>query len=151
MLDTPEDLKSKDMDHKDSPYHIEFDHVSFAYHTGRSEVVSDISFALKRGETLGIIGATGCGKSTIINLLIRFYDPDEGSIRIDGDEIQSIPAGELHEKFGIVFQNDVLFADTIEENIVLAGKFQMTIWKKPSGVLRPSRLFRNCLREPKAA
>lgn len=117
VLDTPEDLKSKDMDHKDSPYHIEFDHVSFAYHTGRSEVVSDISFALKRGETLGIIGATGCGKSTIINLLIRFYDPDEGSIRIDGDEIQSIPAGELHEKFGIVFQNDVLFADTIEENI----------------------------------
>lgn len=117
VLDTPEDLHLSQKDHRDSPYHIEFDHVSFAYHVGRSEVVSDISFALKKGETLGIIGATGCGKSTVINLLIRFYDPDEGTIRIDGDDIQGIPLGELHEKFGIVFQNDVLFADTIEENI----------------------------------
>lgn len=117
VLDTPEDLKIESKDHKDTEYHVLFDHVSFSYHAGRSEVVSDISFALKRGETLGIIGATGCGKSTIINLLIRFYDADKGSIRIDGDDIQGIPFKELHKKFGIVFQNDVLFADTIEENI----------------------------------
>ena len=117
VLDTPEDLKIESKDHKDTEYHVLFDHVSFSYHAGRLEVVSDISFALKRGETLGIIGATGCGKSTIINLLIRFYDVDKGSIRIDGDDIQGIPFEELHKKFGIVFQNDVLFADTIEENI----------------------------------
>ncbi len=117
VLDAPEDLKVGDRDHQDSEYHIQFDHVSFAYHTGRSQVVSDISFALKKGETLGIIGATGCGKSTIVNLLIRFYDPDSGVIRIDGDDIRGIPTMELQSKFGIVFQNDVLFSDTIEENI----------------------------------
>ena len=117
VLDAPEDLQTGARDHEDSEYHIQFDHVSFAYHSGRTNVISDISFALKKGETLGIIGATGCGKSTIINLLIRFYDADEGTIRIDGDDVRGIPAGELHEKFGIVFQNDVLFADTVEENI----------------------------------
>lgn len=117
VLDTPEDLLTKEEDHRESPYHIQFDHVSFTYHTGRQDVISDISFALKKGETLGIIGPTGSGKSTIINLLIRFYDADQGTIRIDGDDIRGIPSGKLHEKFGIVFQNDVLFADTIEENI----------------------------------
>ncbi len=117
VLDAPEDLSLGKKDHQDTEYHVLFDHVSFAYHSGRQEVVSDISFALKRGETLGIIGATGCGKSTIINLLIRFYDADEGIIRIDGDDIRGIPSEQLHRKFGIVFQNDVLFADTIGENI----------------------------------
>ena len=117
VLDAPEDLHLWEKDHQDSEYHVQFDHVSFAYHTGRTEVVSDISFALKKGETLGIIGATGCGKSTIINLLIRFYDADKGTIRIGGDDVRSIPSSQLHKKFGIVFQNDVLFADTIEENI----------------------------------
>ncbi len=117
VLDAPEDLKTGARDHQESEYHIQFDHVSFAYHFGRSEVVSDISFALKKGETLGIIGATGCGKSTLINLLIRFYDADQGTIRISGDDVRGIPFEELHEKFGIVFQNDVLFADTVEENI----------------------------------
>ena len=117
VLDAPEDLSLGKKDHQDTEYHVLFDHVSFAYHSGRQEVVSDISFALKRGETLGIIGATGCGKSTIIHLLIRFYDADEGIIRIDGDDIRGIPSEQLHRKFGIVFQNDVLFADTIGENI----------------------------------
>ncbi|HIX78130.1 MAG TPA: ABC transporter ATP-binding protein/permease [Candidatus Fusicatenibacter merdavium] len=117
VLDAPEDLETGARDHQDSEYHIQFDHVSFAYHSGRANVLTDISFALKKGETLGIIGATGCGKSTIINLLIRFYDADQGTIRIDGDDVCGIPFSELHEKFGIVFQNDVLFADTVEENI----------------------------------
>lgn len=117
VLDAPEDLALGDRNHLDTDAHIVFDHVSFAYHSGRREVVSDISFSLKKGETLGIIGATGCGKSTIINLLIRFYDADQGTIRIDGDDIRGIPSDQLHRKFGIVFQNDVLFADTIGENI----------------------------------
>lgn len=117
VLDTPEDLALQERNHQDTGYHILFDHVSFSYHPGRREVISDISFALKRGETLGIIGATGCGKSTIINLLIRFYDADQGTIRIEGDDIRGIPPKQLHRKFGIAFQNDVLFADTIGENI----------------------------------
>ena len=124
VLDAPEDLQVGQRDHKDSEYHIAFEHVSFAYHTGRSSVVSDISFALKRGETLGIIGATGCGKSTLIHLLIRFYDPDSGVIRINGDDIRGMPPEELHSKFGISFQNDVLFSDTIEENIRFGRELQ---------------------------
>ena len=100
-----------------APYHILFDHVSFTYHPGRPAVISDISFALKKGETLGIIGPTGCGKSTILYLLIRFYDANKGSIRINGQDVRTIPFEELHQKFGIVFQNDVLFADTVGENI----------------------------------
>ena len=126
VLDTPEDLRLLSKDHKETQDHITFDHVSFAYHTGRSEVISDISFHLKKGETLGIIGATGCGKSTVIQLLIRFYDADQGTIRINGDDIRGIPSEELHRKFGIVFQNDVLFADTVEENI----RFGRTVGEK---------------------
>ena len=117
ILDAPEDLQLAEKDHKESGYHILFDHISFAYNKGAANTVSDISFALKKGETLGIIGPTGCGKSTIINLLIRFYDPDSGVIRINGDDIRGIEPERLYNKFGIVFQNDVLFSDTIEENI----------------------------------
>ena len=79
--------------------------------------LTDIHFTLKKGETLGIIGPTGSGKSTILNLLLRFYDPDKGSIRIDGRDVRSIPHKELHTMFGVVFQNDFLYAGTIEENI----------------------------------
>ena len=79
--------------------------------------IDNISFKLKKGETLGIIGATGSGKTTIINLLMRLYEKDAGSIRINGQEVSSIPPHELHTKFGVVFQNDVLFADTVRENI----------------------------------
>ena len=117
--------------------------MSFAYHSGRTNVISDISFALKKGETLGIIGATGCGKSTIINLLIRFYDADEGTIRINGDDVRGISAGELHEKFGIVFQNDVLFADTVEENIRFGREIRPEEIEKRSSAHRPGRLSKS--------
>lgn len=116
VLDAPEDLKLYPPDHKETGFHILFDRVNFSYHAGR-DTVRDISFALKKGETLGIIGATGCGKTTVLNLLLRLYDPDGGSIRIDGDDIRSIPFAELYARFGIVFQNDTLFADSLEENI----------------------------------
>ena len=116
VLDTPEDLAETQEDAKPSPYHIEFDHVSFSYQKKESNV-EDITFRLKRGETLGIIGATGSGKSTLMSLLMRLYDADSGGVFIDGRPIASIPAGELHRKFGVTFQNDVLFADTIYENI----------------------------------
>lgn len=116
VLDTPEDLELEPLDHIDNGCHISFDHVSFSYHKGKDSI-TDISFALKQGETLGIIGATGSGKSTLVRLLMRLYDTDKGEIRINGDDIRGIPSRELHTKFGIVFQNDVLFADTIAANI----------------------------------
>ncbi len=96
--------------------HIVFDDVSFSY-SDDLKTLSHISFCLKRGETLGIIGPTGSGKSSIINLLLRMYDPTSGHIRISGQEIDSLPLEELRTKFGIVFQNDVLFAGSIRENI----------------------------------
>lgn len=116
VLDTPEDLTVLPEDKIETPYHITFDNVCFSYNKTQNNL-ENISFALKKGETLGILGATGCGKSTIINLLIRFYDVDSGEIRINGQNVNSIPFQQLHQKFGIVFQNDVLFADTISENI----------------------------------
>lgn len=76
-----------------------------------------VSFSLKKGEMLGIIGPTGCGKTTIINLLMRFYDATEGKIFVDGRDIRTYSQDELHRKFGVVFQNDVVFADTLAENI----------------------------------
>ncbi len=95
--------------------HVEFQNVSFAYH--KSETVTGISFSLKQGETLGIIGATGSGKSTIINLLMRLYDVNKGRVLIGGRDVKSIPSEELHRMFGVVFQNDYLMADTIAANI----------------------------------
>ena len=100
----------------DPSYHISFENVSFSY-LGKSNNVSDISFSLKKGESLGIIGATGSGKSTILRLLMRFYDANEGIIRLNGKDIRSYTREQLTAMFGVVFQNDFLYANTIEENI----------------------------------
>ena len=96
--------------------HIEFDHVSFSYNK-RVKNLDNISFRLKPGQSLGIIGPTGSGKSTLAQLLLRLYDIDEGQIRINGRDITTFPLQELRQKFGVVFQNDVLFKDTIHHNI----------------------------------
>ncbi len=97
-------------------WHIAFENVTFSYHK-REPSVENITFRLRRGETLGIIGATGSGKSTILRLLLRLYDADGGSIRIEGKNIRAYALKELRAKFGVVFQNDILFADSIAENI----------------------------------
>ena len=117
ILTAEDDLTISEPDTLEPDYHIEFRDVDFSYNKIANNLTS-INFGLKHGETLGIIGATGSGKTTIINLLLRLYDIDNGSIRINGENIKSIPADVLHRKFGIVFQNDFLFADTIRENIV---------------------------------
>ena len=96
--------------------HIVFSDVSFSYNKIRRNV-SHVSFALRRGQTLGIIGATGSGKSTILQLLLRFYSPDSGSILLDGRPLSDFSEAELHRRFGVVFQNDFLFADSIRQNI----------------------------------
>ncbi len=100
---------------------LEFDHVSFTYAgTQAAEKSLDgVSFRLNRGETLGIIGATGAGKSTVVRLLMRFYDAQEGAVYVDGQDVRTYEKKALREKFGAVFQNDVIFAESLEENITL--------------------------------
>lgn len=95
---------------------LEFDHVSFSY-DGTGNHLRDISFRVEKGETLGIIGATGSGKSTVVNLLMRYYDPNEGTIRINGRDIRGMSLKDLRSRFGTVFQNDVIFEESIFENI----------------------------------
>ncbi len=114
----------------ESKAHIVFENVSFGYSKNstaanslhfdggeRQRSLENISFEIKKGGSLGIIGATGSGKTTIINLLMRFYDADEGHIFIDGKDIRCYRPAELRRMFGVVFQNDVVFADTLEQNI----------------------------------
>ena len=100
----------------DSSLHVSFENVSFSY-LGKTNNVKNVSFSLKRGETLGIIGATGSGKSTILRLLMRFYDVDSGIVRINGKDVRSYTQEELTSMFGIVFQNDFIYSASIEENI----------------------------------
>ncbi len=117
VLETEEDLPIRQIPNTLSNYHVEFDHVCFSYTA--EPCIQDISFGIMKGESLGIIGSTGSGKTTLINLLMRFYDVQEGSIKIDGQDVRTFNKQELRQRFGIVFQNDALFADRIYENISL--------------------------------
>ena len=100
----------------DTDNKIVFDKVCFSYN-GIKDNLHNISVALKKGGTLGIIGATGSGKTTFIKLLMRFYDPQSGSIYIDGKDIRKMTSKELRSRFGIAMQNDFLYAGTVEENL----------------------------------
>ena len=98
--------------------------MNFSY-DGKENNLENISFALKRGESLGIIGPTGAGKSTLAGLLMRFYDVTDGSIRVDGRDVRSYELKPLRDKFGVVFQNDILFKKSIGENIRIGRKLSM--------------------------
>ena len=99
-----------------------FDDVTFAYPDG-APAIKGISFSVKPGETLGIIGATGSGKTTIASLILRLYDRTSGQILLDGQEIKHYSLDALHQKIGAVLQKDVLFADSIRENILFGRSF----------------------------
>ena len=116
ILDAPAQLETEDIAVVSTDNHIEFDNVTFSYDKKRANV-ENISFELKQGESIGIIGPTGSGKSTLIWLLMRFYDADTGCIRINGRNVKSIPKDELHSIFGVAIQNDFLFSGTIRDNI----------------------------------
>ncbi len=95
---------------------VRFERVSFGYE-GRERALSDFDLKVREGEAVAFLGATGSGKSTVMNLLPRFYDPDEGTVSIDGIDIRTVTLDSLRKQIGIVLQETTLFADTIRENI----------------------------------
>ena len=101
---------------KDAPA-VEFDGVTFTYPTGGAPALRDISFALGHGKTLGIIGGTGSGKSTLISLIPRFYDVSAGAVKVDGCDVKDFPLQTLRGKIGLVPQKALLFLGTIRDNL----------------------------------
>ena len=97
---------------------VEFDGVTFTYPTGGAPALSDISFTLEHGKTLGIIGGTGSGKSTLIGLIPRFYDVQEGCVKVDGCDVKQYPLDTLRRKIGLVPQKALLFKGSIRENLL---------------------------------
>lgn len=103
---------------------VDFEHVSFSYEAG-TNVLSDVSFHIKPGETIALVGPTGAGKTTIVNLISRFYDIQKGTIKIDGHDIKSVSIESLRQQMGIMTQDNFLFTGTIRENIAY-GKLDAT-------------------------
>ncbi len=94
---------------------VEFENVGFAY--GEDKVLEDINFRIRAGETLAIVGETGTGKSTVVKLLSRFYDPTKGGIRVDGENLRYIRGSSLRRHMGVVLQDTFLFTGTVQDNI----------------------------------
>lgn len=131
---------------------VEFDHVSFAYPDAGENVLTDISFKLEKGQTLAVIGSTGSGKSSLINLIPRFYDVIQGCVKVDGVDVRSMSQKELRDRLGYVPQKGVLFSGTIDSNIrygktdiseeqvkkaVMVAQAQDFIEEKPHGYESP--------------
>ncbi|SEQ42363.1 ATP-binding cassette, subfamily B [Treponema bryantii] len=104
---------------------ISFDHVTYA--SGEKKILDDVSFSIKAGQTLGIMGATGSGKTTLINLLKRMYDVTDGSIKLDGIDIRELPLPTLRRAISCVMQDIFLFSDTIDGNIRLGARETITV------------------------
>ena len=113
-VNDPEDPVRPDKQEKGT---VEFDHVSFAYPEAGENVISDITFKAKKGETVAIIGSTGSGKSTLINLIPRFYDVTKGCVKVDGVDVRDMTQHDLRDRIGYVPQKGVLFSGTIDSNI----------------------------------
>ena len=120
VLNTSEDMNLTHEPAKEEEEHVVFEHVSFSYKNKKVKNVNDISFKLKKGETLGIIGATGAGKTTIINLLMRFYDPQKGHILMEGRDSMDITRRSLRAAYTMVLQDTWLFYGTIYDNIAFS-------------------------------
>lgn len=97
---------------------VEFDHVSLRYYKGGEEALTDIHFRAGKGATIGVIGGTGSGKSSLVNLIPRFYDVEKGCVKVDGRDVREYPLSQLRDKIGVVMQKTVLFKGTIRENLL---------------------------------
>ncbi|MFT5152533.1 MAG: ATP-binding cassette subfamily B multidrug efflux pump, partial [Planctomycetota bacterium] len=112
--DKPAEVSQED----DKPPHLSFEGVSFSYNEG-VEVISDVSFEIPSGHSVALVGATGSGKSTLVNLLLRFYDPTAGSVRFNGIDARELDPTQVREHFGLVLQEDFLFTGNVRDNIVM--------------------------------
>ena len=129
ILDAPVDIKEKEdaIELKnDAPMNISFENVTFRYlEESERPNIDHLNFSIKDGEKIALVGSSGCGKTTLVNLLTRFYDIDEGSIKIDGHDIREYTLASLYDNIGMVFQDTSLFSGTIEENLRY-GKYDAT-------------------------
>ena len=118
ILDTPDEVDEgkTELDIPNMSGNVDFSHINFSYVKGK-QVIKDFNLEVKQGQKIALVGATGSGKTTIVNLLTRFYDIDSGMITIDGVDINDIPKKELRSAIAIVLQDTVLFHDTIGNNI----------------------------------
>ena len=115
-------------------FDIEFKNVSFRYNKNSENVLENISFKAKEGETIGIIGSTGCGKSSLVSLIPRLYDVTEGEILIGGVNIKDIKLNTLRDKIGVVLQESILFSGTIEDNLKFGNKNATTEMMEESAI-----------------
>lgn len=120
VLDIPSELPEKDPEYiasKAGAPEVEFNHVCMTYDGASDETLTDISFKVQKGQTIGIIGGTGSGKSSLVNLIPRFYDVSAGTLKIQGNDVKDYPTVQLRDKIGVVMQKAVLFKGTIAENL----------------------------------
>lgn len=124
-------LSPEELPREDCPYKVVFDQVGMAYNEGGDEAISDVNLKVKKGETIGVIGGTGSGKSTLVNLIPRFYDVTRGRVLVDGIDVRDMEAEKLRSKIGMVLQKAVLFRGTIRENLFWGneGADDEEIWK----------------------
>jgi ATP-binding cassette subfamily B protein len=122
------------------PPHIVFDHVWFAYN-GEDYVLRDVSFEVAPGQRVGIVGATGSGKTTIINLLMRFYEVNRGRILVDGIDIRELAIEDVRELYGLVLQDVQIFSGTIESNIRLGQPLPREAVRRAAEAVRASRFI----------
>ena len=114
-MESPENGSAKEITQTGT---VEFDHVCLRYHKGGEQALTDIHFKANCGDTIGVIGGTGSGKSSLVHLIPRFYDVEKGSVKVDGQDVREIPLEVLRGKIGIVMQKAVLFQGTIRENLL---------------------------------
>ena len=124
-------LSRKDLPLEECPYKVVFDQVGMAYHEGGDEAISDVNLKVKKGETIGVIGGTGSGESTLVNLIPRFYDVTRGRVLVDGTDVREMDQAQLRAKIGMVLQKAVLFRGTIRENLFWGneGASDEEIWQ----------------------
>ncbi len=124
-------LPREELPMEECPYKVVFDQVGMAYNEGGDEAISDVNLKVKKGQTIGVIGGTGSGKSTLVNLIPRFYDVTRGRVLVDGTDVRDMDPGKLRAKIGMVLQKAVLFQGTIRENLFWGneGATDEEIWQ----------------------